>query len=659
MNGTYLNFMEVKLNKDHFFVKACDYVNKDWYENLQKIYPQYSFVKDNMKSLVYVWAKDFSSTIYLGNNKIKDVEVFVSTNANLIARIVESRINFLFTSANSYSYREKFSSSNIVINKKQLFTNNNDLLINRAISFNISFVKIEDEIRFFIVLDTQITKKFIVKSEDALKKGINIEPKWIQNDRIIANEHSIARYLQNTGLEKAYNQLISKETSEKKSYETIVNTLTFIKNKLENVEIIDFNITFSNVNNLPYSSNFFNCEQLSSPKRFYYDDKEQIDNRYYQNNLIKLKPHSYSRFNKGLSVAVICPNFTKGTTETFLAKLKASLKELMHIPNVDFKLMECKSDRFRDYKEIVDSNINALTNIDLAIVIVSEQMKSLATKDSPYFYCKAKFLGRGISTQEIRIESLKNLNDFILYNITLNIYAKIGGTPWTIETIDSIKDEYIIGITSTIDFNKKKIIGFANVFDYSGTYCTGDCTSLCDAEDYKENFKDVVKKQLQKVVKSGSKSVRLIFHLFKSPSNDKEIVALQEIMNEFKDVDIEYCFVKSSFIHNYRLFENEGTGLVRAGKCVYISNNQALISFTKNIPAHIVIDRRSTFNDLYYICKQMYYFSHLSVRGFKPSHKSVTLLYPQLMMQLLTKLKEIQSWDSDSLKSIEDKLWFV
>ena len=74
MNGTYLNFMEVKLNKDHFFVKACDYVNKDCYENLQKTYPQYSFVKNNMKSLVYVWAKDFSSTIYLGNNKIKDVE---------------------------------------------------------------------------------------------------------------------------------------------------------------------------------------------------------------------------------------------------------------------------------------------------------------------------------------------------------------------------------------------------------------------------------------------------------------------------------------------------------------------------------------------------------------------------------------------------------
>lgn len=96
------------------------------------------------------------------------------------------------------------------------------------------------------------------------------------------------------------------------------------------------------------------------------------------------------------------------------------------------------------------------------------------------------------------------------------------------------------------------------------------------------------------------------------------------------------------------MFENEGTGLVRAGKCVYISNNQALISFTKNIPAHIVIDKRFTFK--YYICKQMYYFSHLSVRGFKPSHKSVTLLYPQLMMQLLTKLKEIQSWDSDSLK---------
>ena len=659
MNGTFLNFLEIDLNKDEFVINACDYVDKHWYENLQSTYNDYHFLKDFETSLVYVWPKNFSSSVYLGNNKIKTVTVSKNKNANLIARIIESRINLLFNNANYYKYIEKYSSSNTIINKKQLFKDNTDLLINRAISFNVSFVKINNEIRFYIVLDTQIKKKFNIDAETAHKKGINIENKWINDGKIIANEQSILRYLQNTGLEKLHDQIISEETSDNKSYQIITNTFKYIKDKLNKTKLIDFVVSFSDPTNLPYHSEFFNMEQLSPPKRYFYDDKEQVDGRFYQNNLIKLKPHSYSRINKKISIAVICPSFIKGTTEEFLAKLKTNLKELMHISDIDFIIKECTTNKFVDYKSVIDENINSLANIDLAIIIVSEDMKTLAVKQSPYYYCKAKFLGRGISTQEIRIESIKRLNPFILNNITLNIYAKIGGTPWTIETINSIKDEYIIGISSTSDFEKNKIIGFANVFDYSGTYCTGDCTSLCDAIDYKENFKKVIKNQLEKVIKSGAKSVRLIFHLFKSPSNKTEIRALQEIIEEFDGIDIEYCFVKASFIHNYRMFENEGNKNVRAGKCVYISNNQALISFTKNIPAHIIIDKRSTFTDLFYICKQMYYFSHLSVRGFQPSHKSVTLLYPQLMMRLLINLKEIPSWDSDALKSIEDKLWFV
>lgn len=659
MNGTFLNFLEIFVDKEEFEIIACDYVDKKWYENIRNTYNNFQFLKDNNNSLVYAWPKDFTSQVFLGTNKIKKVKVSKKQNPNLVARIIESSINNLFVKQNYKTYLDKHSSSNVVINNKQIFANNNELLVNRAISFNVSFVNVNNEIKFYIVLDTKITKKFIIGADDAIKKGINIEDRWIKDGKIIANEHSILRYLQNTGLEKNYTDFIKKETSEKMSYKIITDTLNFLKAKLDNKVLMDFSISFSNLTNLPYNSEFFNVEQLQAPKRYYFDDKLQIDNRFYQNNLKDLKPTSYCDINKKIEIAVVVPSSSVGTTEEFLAKLKNNLKVLMHIPDVEYKTIRCASSTFADYKKSLDSNINALSNVQLAIIVVSEDMKILKTQESPYYYCKAKFLGRGISTQEIRIESIKRLNDFILNNITLNIYAKIGGTPWTIESINGIKDEYIFGISSTTDFDKNKIIGFANVFHYSGAYCTGDCTSLCNVSEYKENFKNVIKKQMDKVLKSGARNVRLIFHLFKAPSNNTEIAALQEIISEYNDIDIEYCFVKASFIHNYRLFENKGLDNVKSGKCIYISNNQSLISFTKNIPAHIIIDKRSSFNDLFYVCKQLYYFSHLSVRGFKPSYKSVTLLYPQLMMRLLAKLKEIPGWDYDSLKSIEDKLWFV
>ncbi len=659
MNGTFLNFLEIFIDKDEFEISACDYVDKNWYNNLKNTYNNLQFLKDSENSLVYVWAKDFSSSIYLGNNKIKKVIVSKYKNANLIARIIECCINNLFRQNNYHTYLEKYSSSNIVVNNKQLFLGNKDLLVNRSISFNISFVNINQEIKFYIVLDTRLNKKFLIGANEAIKKGINIEQRWIKDDKIIANEHSILRYLQNKGLEKEFTSLIKEQTSENMSYKVIKKTLNFIKDNLQNKKLNSFSISFSNLTNLPYSSSFFNIEQLQSPKRYFFEDKPQMDNRFYQNNLKDLKPTSYGSLNQKIKIAVIVPASYLGITEEFLLKLKNNIKLLMHIPDIDYEILKCFSNSYDDYKKALDDNINSLNNVQMAIIIVSEEMKSLKVQESPYFYCKAKFLGRGISTQEIRVESIKRLNDFILNNITLNIYAKIGGTPWTIESIGGIKDEYIFGISSSSDFDKTKIIGFANVFNYSGAYCTGDCTSLCNVSEYKSNFKCIIKKQMDQIIKSESKQVRLIFHLFKSPSNDIEIAALQEIINEYKDIDIDYCFIKASFIHNYRLFENEGLDNVKSGKCIFISNNQALVSFTKNIPAYIVVDKRSTFNDLYYICKQIYYFSHLSVRGFKPSYKSVTLLYPQLMMRLLVKLKEIPGWDYDSLKSIEDKLWFV
>lgn len=661
MSEMFLNFLEIELSKEEFEIKACNYENKSWYDNLKKNYNQYSFLKDANNSLVYIWPKDFCSIVYLGNVKVFNAKVSINNNANLISRILEDRVNYLFNNDNYHHFHEKYSSSNIIINNKQLFAGNKDLLINRCVSFNVSFVSIDNKIKFYIVLNTFLKKKFNINEKEAKEKGFNVEEKWIKNNKIIPNEKAILRYLQNFGLEYKYNNIIKKETCNEETYKVIYKTLNYIKIHLENNEVLDFKIRFSNLTNLPYRNNFFNCEYFLTPKRYYFDDKAQIDNRYYDNNLKILKPHSYSWLNKKISIAVICPMYMKGSTEEFLLKLKLQLKELMYIPDVEFDINETESDKLFDYKKVVDGKINDFTksSVDLVIVIVTENMKMLPINNSPYYYCKAKFLGRGISTQEIRIESIRHINQHILNNITLNIYAKIGGTPWTIETIDGIKEEYIIGISSSVDFEKNKVIGYANVFDYTGTYCVGDTTSICDGDSYYESFKEVIKNQVKKILDSGKKKLRLIFHLFKSPANDTEIAALKEMIEEFKEIDIDYCFVKVSYYHNYRIFDNEGKNNVKSGRCIYISQNQALITFTKNIPAHIVIDKRSTFKDLYYICKQLYYFSHLSVRGFKPSYKPVTILYPRLMMNLLVKLKEIPSWDLDSIKSIGDKLWFV
>ena len=38
MNGTFLNFLEIFVDKEEFEIIACDYVDKKWYENIRNTY---------------------------------------------------------------------------------------------------------------------------------------------------------------------------------------------------------------------------------------------------------------------------------------------------------------------------------------------------------------------------------------------------------------------------------------------------------------------------------------------------------------------------------------------------------------------------------------------------------------------------------------------
>jgi len=42
-----------------------------------------------------------------------------------------------------------------------------------------------------------------------------------------------------------------------------------------------------------------------------------------------------------------------------------------------------------------------------------------------------------------------------------------------------------------------------------------------------------------------------------------------------------------------------------------------------------------------------------------PSKKSVSIMYPSLMARMTEKLKKIDGWDYDILKTVGDKLWFI
>ena len=100
---------------------------------------------------------------------------------------------------------------------------------------------------------------------------------------------------------------------------------------------------------------------------------------------------------------------------------------------------------------------------------------------------------------------------------------------------------------------------------------------------------------------------------------------------------------------------------VSDGQYVRISCNEALVQFKgsdKN-PVRFTLHKDSTFKDMYALVRQVYWFSYLSYRSYKPARKPVTTLYPWLITSLLEKMKSIEGLDRDMILRMQDKLWFI
>jgi len=102
---------------------------------------------------------------------------------------------------------------------------------------------------------------------------------------------------------------------------------------------------------------------------------------------------------------------------------------------------------------------------DLVIVITT------ARNEPVYANVKSLLLGNGIPSQVVTAEKLRNPAGlpWTLENIALQIYAKIGGTPWTVMS-SSRHSELAIGVSRAVDKQKNSVVGFVTLFTHDGDY---------------------------------------------------------------------------------------------------------------------------------------------------------------------------------------------
>ncbi|MBC7931839.1 MAG: hypothetical protein H7Z38_14865 [Rubrivivax sp.] len=427
-------------------------------------------------------------------------------------------------------------------------------------------------------------------------------------------------------------------------------------------------------------------------------------------------------------VCVICQSATKGRVEQFLFKFLHGIPERQSRQNnfrrgnqqdsqekferfanglvgkyklddVSLKFFTSDGDTAEDYLKAVrqaltyqrDNNMKW----DLALVQIEDRFHNLYGDRNPYFVTKAAFLAQQIPSQEFELETV-NLPDsqliYVLNNMALATYAKLGGVPWLMTADQTIAHEVVFGLGSASigegHFGKReRIVGITTVFTGEGKYHLSNLSQAVPIADYKEalleSLESTIKTVKQELNWQRREHVRLVFHSFK-PFKDVEADAVKEVVSALSDYNVDLAFLHVVENHPFMLFDEEQKGVMdyktrrvkgvaapERGYFFRLSGYEVLMSLTgarevkrpeDGMPHPIVLrlHRNSTFDDMTYLARQVYAFSCHSWRSFFASGMPVTILYSELIAKILGNFANVTNWNPDSLLDrIGKTRWFL
>lgn len=659
-NGLALNILEIIPSKDAIQIFKTENKTKSIKDYLIE-YPEYYFYSEGLT--VYAWNIVDNSQSALSAD-FKPVTISLKENTLVINKVLEIGIYQWFKNNKSTIYRLKYSSVYEVEFKKNI-QSFNGLNIIPILNFGLHPFYSKQTDKQVIGLSLRYSTKFAFDTNETIFQNLKFDTRGLKRNyrnQIIASTSAIAKFLGATNQTANFNAHRNKLNTETNLYNELQNFIKIFNGSIKPNVFLPDGLTISELNfhNIPNLN--FVADLAKKPDYFFY--QERLGKGGYYNVLTKeLKPYSFDFFNnRTVDFLVITPDVHEGTTETFIKNLEVKLKDVFHLYKVHFDYQT-----FGINSESYEQAIGKISNLnyDLAIVTVSANDKVTPIQSSPYYISKAKLLNQRIPTQEITVEIMRKADNMILDAIALNIYSKIGGSAWTIEKVQKQKTEVVIGISSTINFDNERVIGFANIFDYNGNYLIGDCSTISNLTNYASDLENHLTNSINALIEQKglqtTDPVRLIFHLSKEAAKKYELKAIDNTLEKFKDYDIQFGIVHLSYNHNLRVFLNNGTDIPQRGTFIQISTFQALLHLGKGtkVPILVRLDQRSTYKDIFDASKQVLYFCHLCYRNFRPANVPVTIKYPSLMAKLSDELSQVPKWDTNQMNNIKDKLWFI
>jgi len=415
-------------------------------------------------------------------------------------------------------------------------------------------------------------------------------------------------------------------------------------------------------------------------------------------------------------IAVICQARHRGQTELFLRKLRDGVPTIVNSKGRQpfgkgmlrkyclnkwfLEFFEAKAPSSDAYRDAISRAVEYATEHnepwDLALVQIEERFHELHGDANPYLVSKAAFLQRNVPSQEVEIETMQAPDSqlvYILNNIALAIYAKLGGIPWLLQANRGIAHELVFGLGSASVGegrlgSRERIVGITTVFSGDGNYLLENRSRAVTMDEYSaallESLKSAIERVRQIMNWQPRDSVRLVFHAFK-PFRKEQIAAVQELLRDLRNYEVQCAFLHVVENHPYLLFDEgnqdgvwdaqsrlkKGRLAPPRGLWLQLGDRESLLVLTgarevkrpeDGLPTPLLLrlDSSSTFKDMKYLTGQVYHFSCHSWRSFLPSPLPITMLYSGLIASLLGKLCRLSKWDSQAMLSpIGRTRWFL
>jgi argonaute-like protein implicated in RNA metabolism and viral defense len=377
---------------------------------------------------------------------------------------------------------------------------------------------------------------------------------------------------------------------------------------------------------------------------------------------------------KGIKIGIIYPNNLKGAISHFSTSFKNGIgryggfERWYRLPIERFVEFPTEGDGEADY------NARAIEaskkNLDLVFVIAAP----VAGRTGLYPKVKALLLESGMPSQFINTNRLSSGEQFqwILANVSLACYAKIGNTPWVIEGPE--KNEIVLGMSRSIDKKRNVIVGFTVVFKQNGDFVLSQSESPVSTwDDYEESIEDLVTKAIQSYSRIESPPDSLVFH-FSKRTGRKEVLSVKRAI-ESSGLDMEYAIVHINTTSSFRAFDTSDPSYVPLkGLRVKLSARESVLLFDGRTPQRArtsagtpnvydaTIDANSTIErkEYYRIFQQIFNLSFVNWRGLNAKNIPVTINYSNLLARLLSEIGDSDQWNKIvAQQSLKRKAWFL